>query len=551
MPVLNSEPETERTPTASPRIDSVIGKWRIDSKLGNGTTAYVYAATSTKDGQRAAIKILRVAHVDDATRRRFAREGYVANAVGHPGVVRIFDQGITDDGALFIVMELLAGESLESLRLRRGGSLPIDRAVDIGCELLEIVAAAHARNITHRDLKPANVFVGSDGAIKVLDFGLANISQPDRASSITRSGVVIGTPAFMPPEQVRGRRSEVDARSDVWALGATLFTLITGRAVHVAASTSGQMLAALTKPAPPLQSVAPQVSTALASVIDRALAFERKDRWEDADAMGKALRAARSSGLESSTPVVTNHEGATPIADGIPSLADDGDDVDAPTRVAGYAALALLTSPAVHPDVVIKEQTLVTYTPTSSSSSSSPSTSPPYEALSLAPAQRTLPPTPESRSAAATVRSAPPWFNAVAGVCAALVAGGITLAAIVSAERIRTRPHATTAFETAPAQPPPVVLDAVPEAPASAPIVVEPLPVAEEPAAAPTEVAANAAPPPQTTKKIAPPQVAPAPAPPAPSAIPVVAAADDPASPPSPAPSAPAHTDEPAPADPE
>src|SRR5688500_3575719 len=135
MPVLNSEP-TPVTSVKSPRLDSLIGQWRIDAKLGKGTSAYVYAATSTKSGQRAAVKILRSAHVDEATRRRFAREGYVANAVGHPGVVQICDLGVTEDGAPYIVMELLDGESLESLRQRHGGSLPIDRVVDIGCKLL-------------------------------------------------------------------------------------------------------------------------------------------------------------------------------------------------------------------------------------------------------------------------------------------------------------------------------------------------------------------------------------------------------------------------------
>ena len=273
------------------RVGSVVrDRWKIESMLASGATTTVYAATDLQKNTRCALKILHsTIRVDEATRRRFQREGYVANAVGHSGVVNVFDSGVTEDGAMFIVMELLDGCSLEDLRRRNGGTLPARHVVDVARSALDILAAAHARGVIHRDLKPANVFWTTEGATKILDFGLACVWFPEKESSVTRPGIILGTPAFMPPEQARGRRDEVDVRSDIWAFGATLFTLLSGRPVHDIETAHAQLLAAMTKPAPPLRSVAPHVPPALAAVVDRALAFEKSQRFEDADAMNEAL----------------------------------------------------------------------------------------------------------------------------------------------------------------------------------------------------------------------------------------------------------------------
>jgi serine/threonine-protein kinase len=161
----------------------------------------VYTATDQESGKQAALKVLhRELAGDGPMRKRFQREGYAANAIDHPGVVKVFGEAVTDDGAPVLVMELLDGESLEALRRRSGGTLPVGDVVAIGRDLLDVLAAAHSRGVIHRDIKPSNVFVTRAGEVKVLDFGLA--WERGRRDDITGVGVVLGTPAYMPPEHV-------------------------------------------------------------------------------------------------------------------------------------------------------------------------------------------------------------------------------------------------------------------------------------------------------------------------------------------------------------
>src|SRR5262249_40338743 len=176
-------------PTES-RIGAVINdKWRIDRRLGSGGMATVFAATH-RNGNRVAIKVLRHAFSRDRdVRERFLREGYIANSVGHSGVVKVLDDGVTADGAYFLVMELLEGESLEARRLRLGGKLPIEEVFTVGEQLLDLLAAAHARRIIHRDIKPDNVFVTNDGAVKLLDFGVARMRRGN--TDTTSSGLML------------------------------------------------------------------------------------------------------------------------------------------------------------------------------------------------------------------------------------------------------------------------------------------------------------------------------------------------------------------------
>jgi serine/threonine-protein kinase len=279
----------------------VKDKWRLDKLLGVGGMASVYAATH-RNGKRVAIKILHdELALDTDVRTRFLREGYLANAVDHEGVVSVVDDDITEEGAIFLVMELLEGETLER-RLERKARLPVAEALWITGELLDVLAAAHARGILHRDIKPDNVFLTRRGRLKLLDFGIARQNGETLSLSTTQSGATMGTPAYMSPEQARGRWEEVDARSDVWAVGATLFCLLSGRSVHEAATTMNeQLLAAMTSSAPPALSVLPELPPEVAAVLDRALAYRAADRWESANAMHEAIRAARSA-LEARRP---------------------------------------------------------------------------------------------------------------------------------------------------------------------------------------------------------------------------------------------------------
>jgi serine/threonine-protein kinase len=169
-------------------------------------------------------------------RERFAREGYIANRVNHPGVVTVLDDDVAEDGSLILFMELLDGETVEARARRTQKRLEVDETMWVAHELLEVVAAAHDAGIIHRDLKPENLFLTRDGRLKVLDFGIARLRELSSRSGATSSQSSLGTPAFMPPEQARGRWEEVDARSDIWAVGATMFSLVAGRSVHEAAT---------------------------------------------------------------------------------------------------------------------------------------------------------------------------------------------------------------------------------------------------------------------------------------------------------------------------
>jgi serine/threonine-protein kinase len=280
---------------ARARIGRILrGKYCLERVLGIGGMSVVYAATH-RNQARFAIKIL---HDDLAlradVRTRFLREGYAANSVNHPAIARVVDDDTTEDGGAFLVMELLEGCGVEPLWERYDRHMPVPAALAIAEQVLDGLAAAHACSIVHRDVKPANLFVTRDGSVKILDFGIARVR--DAAASgmngATGDGVLLGTPAFMAPEQAMGRTSDVDARTDVWSVGATLFALVSGRAVHQAESQSELLLRAATEQGISLRAVMPKAPAALAHVVDRALAFERDARWPSAKAMRDAVRFA-------------------------------------------------------------------------------------------------------------------------------------------------------------------------------------------------------------------------------------------------------------------
>lgn len=271
---------------------TVVGKYRLDRVIGIGGMAAVYAATHRNQAEFA-IKML---HPDVSSREdirsRFLREGYIANSVKHPGAVRVVDDDVAEDGSAFLVMELLHGASVEDLWFRCDRRLPIKPAVVIAHQLLDVLAAAHAKNIVHRDIKPANVFVTSTGDLKVLDFGIARLRDAKGLHATTQSGTMLGTPAFMAPEQARGLSKEVDGQTDVWAVGATLFALVSGHIVHQADTAPQLLLKAASASARQLVSVAPEVPREIAGVVDKALAFDKPARWKGAAEMRDALKDA-------------------------------------------------------------------------------------------------------------------------------------------------------------------------------------------------------------------------------------------------------------------
>jgi eukaryotic-like serine/threonine-protein kinase len=279
---------------AERRVGSVIGaKWRVDALLGSGSMAAVYAVTH-RNGARAALKILHPSLcTDPAVCERFLGEGYLTNAVKHPGIVRVLDDGVTEDGCVFLVMDLLEGETLEALRQRRDGRIPLVETLDLADKLMDALAAVHAAGIIHRDLKPQNVVVCNDGAVKLLDFGVARVFDRTSQSKLSMFGLVLGTPSFMSPEQAMGSRDKVDNTSDIWSLGATMFTSLTGETVHLGPNVQAKLLAAATQKARSISMVMPDLPPQIASIIDMALRFKKEDRWQSVDAMRRAVREAR------------------------------------------------------------------------------------------------------------------------------------------------------------------------------------------------------------------------------------------------------------------
>jgi serine/threonine-protein kinase len=281
---------------AERRVGTIIGgKWRVDALLGSGSMAAVYAVTH-RNGARAALKILHpTLCTDPAVCERFLGEGYLANSVKHPGIVRVLDDGVTDDGCVFLTMDLLEGLTLEDHRQKRGMKIPIVEALDLGDKLMDVLSAVHTAGIIHRDLKPQNVFVCDDGVLKLLDFGVARVFDRTSQSKLSMFGLVLGTPSFMSPEQALGSRDKVDHRSDIWSFGATLFTALTGETVHLGANVQAKLLAAATVKARSIAMVMPSLPAGIAAAIDMSLRFKKEDRWQSVDVMRRAFREARDN----------------------------------------------------------------------------------------------------------------------------------------------------------------------------------------------------------------------------------------------------------------
>jgi eukaryotic-like serine/threonine-protein kinase len=270
----------ELTLRARARVGQVLkDKWRLDELLGVGGMASVYAATH-RNASRVAVKMLHVElSLDPSIRARFQREGYLANTVGHPGAVRVLDDDVADDGSVFLVMELLEGETVLARWIRKGRTLPAEEVVSVTDQLLDVLAAAHARGTVHRDIKPENIFLTRDGLVKVLDFGIARVQELASGSGATKLPSVV-------------------------------------------------------------------------EVVDRALAFEKADRWPTAEAMqeavGRVLReqvAARTLGRAAPArrvgPVVAPSEAAP---DALPETEPDprkGDRAGLPVALAPTLAPAL------------------------------------------------------------------------------------------------------------------------------------------------------------------------------------------------------------------
>lgn len=341
------------------RVGEVVaGKYRLERLLGVGGMGAVYEAVHTGVQRRFALKIMTVdpERTPDAV-RRFTQEAQAAGLIGHPHIVEVFDLGESSDGSLFMVMELLRGETLHEL-LRRG-PLPAADAVTIALELLRALDAAHRVGIIHRDIKPQNLFLatrpGVDGAtLKVLDFGIAKFHEADGASAVTRSGAIMGTPLYMAPEQVLSDR-DIDGRADVWAVGATLFEMLVGRPVHLAPHAAAAAVRIVTERAPRVRTLRADVDPELEDVVARALTISRDERFASAADMIAALESIAARLPPSEVGAVMSPSSGVPrlpsmpnggrasAGDGhVPPSPPDGPPRDRDTKRGGSARSALI-----------------------------------------------------------------------------------------------------------------------------------------------------------------------------------------------------------------
>jgi eukaryotic-like serine/threonine-protein kinase len=283
-----------------------LGPYEIVAPIGAGGMGEVYRAKDSRLGRDVAIKVLPASFASDTDRlKRFEQEARAAGVLNHPNVTIVYDIGTNaSDGAPYVVQELLEGETLRAELA--GGRLSARRAIDYAVQIAEGLAAAHEKGIVHRDVKPENLFVTRDGRVKILDFGLAKLTQVESSAlatnlpTATEPGVVMGTLGYMSPEQVKGRQA--DARSDIFAFGAILYEMLSGkRAFH--ADSAGETMAAILREDPPDLSVTNEnISPGLERILRHCLEKNPERRFQSSSDIGFALESLSGLPTASGTP---------------------------------------------------------------------------------------------------------------------------------------------------------------------------------------------------------------------------------------------------------
>jgi predicted Ser/Thr protein kinase len=276
------------------------GRYRLEDRIASGGMGTVWSARDETLNRPVALKILNEAFADDERFiERFRREAKAAAGLVHPNVAGVFDYG-EDGGRPYIVMELIDGDTLAQLVEDRG-PFPPDEVARIGADVAATLALAHERGIVHRDVKPANVMLTRRGEVKVMDFGIAAEILAG-ATSLTGTGMVLGTARYLSPEQARGERAT--PRSDVYSLGVVLYELLAGRAPFVRPTPMATAMAHMNDPAPPLADARPAIPADLAGIVDRCLAKDPADRPASAGALAAELRGVAPAALDADTAVL-------------------------------------------------------------------------------------------------------------------------------------------------------------------------------------------------------------------------------------------------------
>lgn len=301
--IKNGGNDTGSNGQGSVHIGRVIeDKYRIDEKIGVGGMGAVYRAARLLIGDEVAIKILNPEHVSQpGARERFRREAQAAARIKNDNAVVIYDFGITSDGIVYLVMELLHGESLRAL-IKRSGPLEVHAVVEILNQVCNALEEAHRHQVVHRDLKPDNIIVRDTPLgvrVKVLDFGIAKLRDMP-GNTMTQVGTVMGTPRYMSPEQCLGE--EIDHRSDIYSLGIVLYEMLAGEVPFRKPTSTAVSLQQVSQPPPPLRDVNPAISFAVQAVVLQALQKQREARQQSASALASAFSAAVNAGWQPAVP---------------------------------------------------------------------------------------------------------------------------------------------------------------------------------------------------------------------------------------------------------
>ncbi|HEX9453726.1 MAG TPA: protein kinase, partial [Candidatus Binatia bacterium] len=269
----------------------IKGRYNVSSKIGQGGMGTVYLAEQVSVGRKVALKVLQGSYAsDDEFIGRFRREARLAASLNHKNIVTIYDFDQGNDGSLFIAMEYLHGEKLSDV-IRRDGSLDVSRAIRLGLQIAEGLEAAHRTGVIHRDIKPDNIMVvGNRGAeeVKLMDFGIARMMDTGTMSNLTRTGMIMGTPAYMAPEQAEG--STISEQTDIYALGIVLYEMLSGSVPFKASTPSAVLIKHLQEAPAPLRKLRREVPAGLESLVMRSLEKKPQKRPRDMREIAKELQ---------------------------------------------------------------------------------------------------------------------------------------------------------------------------------------------------------------------------------------------------------------------
>ncbi len=279
-----------------------IGRYEILKELGRGAMGAVYQARDSQIGRTVAIKVILTANLspDDLLqyKQRFVREAQAAGQMSHPGIVTIHDIAEDESGQPFLVMEFIEGQPLDKLmEAAAPGLLPLDRCLDIGIQVAQALDFAHRRGVVHRDVKPANILITEEGHCKIADFGIAKLS----GMQMTQTGHLLGTPAYMSPEQFRG--AAVDSRSDLFSLGAMLYWMLTGEKPFAGDSLTAMSFNVVFTAAQPIHKLNASLPADMDTVISRCLAKDPADRYSHGRELAADLEAIKNGRAITATPL--------------------------------------------------------------------------------------------------------------------------------------------------------------------------------------------------------------------------------------------------------